>query len=117
MRSFSDLVRILEQSEGWRSAKLKADSRRAQQNGYFQMHYVYFLRSIRRPGKTYVGHTGDLEARLAAHNAGSCPSTSRFRPWQLVAYIAVLEEERAIGLERYFKSGSGHAFWRKRFLG
>ena len=80
------------------------------------MHYVYFLRSLSRPTKTYVGKTADVPARFAVHNAGGCPSTQRFRPWELVAYIAVRDQDMAEELERYFKSGSGHAFWHKRFL-
>ena len=80
------------------------------------MHYVYFLRSLSRPTKTYVGKTADVPAHFAVHNDGGCPSTQRFRPWELVAYIAVRDQDMAEELERYFKSGSGHAFWHKRFL-
>lgn len=80
------------------------------------MHYVYFRRSLSRPTKTYVGMTAHVDSRLAVHNAGSVPSTARFRPWELIGYVAVREEETAIHLERYFKTGSGHAFWHKRFM-
>ena len=80
------------------------------------MHYVYFLHSLSRLTKTYVGHTEDVNARLAVHNSGSVPSTARFRPWEIIAFLAVRDEQRAIELERYFKTGSGHAFWHKRFL-
>ncbi len=80
------------------------------------MYYVYFLRSLSRSVKTYVGHTEDVNARLAVHNSGSVPSTARFCPWELIAYIAVCDEQTAIALERYFKTGSGHAFWHKRFV-
>jgi len=80
------------------------------------MCYIYFLRSLSRPTKTYVGHTEDVTARLSVHNSGSVPSTARFRPWELIAYIAVRDEKTAVELERYFKSGSGHAFWHKRFM-
>lgn len=79
------------------------------------MHYVYFPRSLSRPSKTYVGMTEDVSARVAVHNAGGCPSTQRFRPWELVAFVAVQSQARAAELERYFKTGSGHAFWHKRF--
>jgi putative endonuclease len=79
------------------------------------MHYVYFLRSVSRPNKTYVGMTEDVDARLAVHNAGGCPSTERFRPWSLIAHVAVQTQSHAAELERYFKTGSGHAFWHKRF--
>ena len=74
------------------------------------MNCVYLLRSLGNPTKTYVGLTEDVTARLAKHNAGEVPSTSRFKPWMLVAYIAVPSRERATALERYLKSGSGHAF-------
>ncbi len=80
------------------------------------MHYVYFLRSLTRPTKTYVGHTEDVNARLSVHNSGSVPSTTRFRPWELISYIVVRDEQTSIDLEQYFKSGSGHAFWHKRFM-
>ena len=96
-----------------RSTRPKAVGRRRARN------YVVlrvFLRSLSRPTKTYVGKTADVSARLAIHNAGGCPSTHRFRPWELVAYIAVCDGNMAAELERYFKSGSGHAFWHKRFL-
>jgi putative endonuclease len=79
------------------------------------MHYVYFLRSLSRPTKTYVGMAEDVPARLAVHNTGGCPSTQRFRPWEMIAYVAVQSQAQAAQLERYFKTGSGHAFWHKRF--
>lgn len=75
--------------------------------------YVYLLRSLPRPRKTYVGMTDDICGRLTKHNEGGVPSTVRFKPWEMVAYVAVTDRDRAAALERYFKSGSGHAFARK----
>ncbi|MCX6998151.1 MAG: GIY-YIG nuclease family protein [Kiritimatiellaeota bacterium] len=80
------------------------------------MHYVYFLRSLSRSTKTYVGMTEDIAARFTVHNAGGCTATQRFRPWELIAYVAVPSLTHAADLERYFKTGSGHAFWHQRFL-
>jgi putative endonuclease len=77
------------------------------------MHFVYLIRSTSRPSKTYVGMTEDVESRLKAHNDGLCPSTSRFRPWELVTYLAVRSEDQARKLEQYLKTGSGHAFAHK----
>ena len=74
------------------------------------MHYVYLLRSLADVRQRYVGLTGDLRARLNAHNTGSSFHTAKFRPWKLVAYIAFADKTRAAGFERYLKSGSGHAF-------
>lgn len=79
------------------------------------MHYVYLLRSLANPKKTYVGMTEDVQNRLTVHNAGGCPCTSRYCPWELVAFVAVKNKERAVTLEQYFKSGSGHAFAHKHF--
>lgn len=78
------------------------------------MFYVYLLESIGQPGQRYVGTTGDVQARLIAHNAGRSPHTSKYTPWRLVTYLAFSDQERAMAFERYLKSGSGHAFARKR---
>ena len=77
------------------------------------MYYVYLLRSRANPKKTYVGMTDDVDKRLAKHNAGGSPHTARFRPWELVATIGVCSKTKAAALERYLKSGSGHAFAHK----
>jgi predicted GIY-YIG superfamily endonuclease len=60
--------------------------------------------------------TEDVAARLVVHNDGGCPSTARFSPWEIIAYIAVQAEKTAIELERYFKTGSGHACRHKRLV-
>ena len=52
------------------------------------MHYVYLLISESAPDQRYIGVTGDLKSRLADHNAGKSPHTSKFIPWRLVTYIA-----------------------------
>ena len=77
--------------------------------------YVYLLRSVTNPKKTYVGSSLDPKGRLAQHNAGDSPYTARFRPWQQVVTIEFLSEEKARTFERYLKSGSGHAFARRHF--
>lgn len=74
------------------------------------MHYVYLLQSESHPAERYVGLTGDLNNRLAKHNAGEVPHTSKFRPWALQNYTAFLTREQAAVFERYLKSGSGRAF-------
>ena len=72
---------------------------------------MYLLRSTANPKRTYVGYTElAVDARLADHNAGRVPHTSRNRPWEVVAVVSVPDKHKAMKLERYFKSGSGHAF-------
>ena len=78
------------------------------------MRYVYLLQSESSLDQRYVGITSDLKQRLAEHNAGKSPHTSKYVPWKLVTYVAFLDEQKAEFFERYLKSGSGHAFAKKR---
>jgi predicted GIY-YIG superfamily endonuclease len=78
------------------------------------MRYVYLLQSEAFVGQRYVGITSDLRKRLARHNAGSSPHTSKYAPWRLVTYVAFTDGQKAETFECYLKSGSGHAFARKR---
>jgi predicted GIY-YIG superfamily endonuclease len=75
-----------------------------------EMYYVYLIRSSSAPRQRYVGFTEDLKQRIADHNAGRNPSTSPYRPWGLITYLAFSDEELALSFERYLKGGSGHAF-------
>jgi len=76
--------------------------------------YVYFLEL--RNGDIYVGSTNDLKRRHKNHELGQVVSTRPFLPVKLKCYIGVETEPHARQLERYFKSGSGKAFAKKRFL-
>jgi len=79
------------------------------------MHYVDLMESLLDDGKRYIGYTEDLRRRLADHNSGKNISTAPHRPWRLRTYLAFSEKGQAVDFERYLKSGSGHAFARKRF--
>jgi predicted GIY-YIG superfamily endonuclease len=78
------------------------------------MHYVYLIESTAKPGERYVGLTADLKRRLQDHDTGKSPHTAKFRPWRIVTYVAFSDRVKAESFERYLKSGSGHAFARKR---
>ena len=78
------------------------------------MYYVYLIESVSRQGERYLGMTTDLKERLQKHNAGKCSHTSKFKPWKLTTYIAFTDRAKAEAFECYLKSGSGHAFARKR---
>jgi predicted GIY-YIG superfamily endonuclease len=78
------------------------------------MHYVYLIESEAVPGERYVGESDDLKRRLAEHNAGKSTHTAKAKPWRLVTYIGFSTRAQALSFERYLKSGSGHAFARKR---
>lgn len=79
------------------------------------MYYVYFLRSLTNPLKTYIGFTTNIEQRLNTHNSGGSIYTADYIPWKLVTYIAFDSEKKAIEFEKYIKVGSGHALAKKRF--
>ena len=75
---------------------------------------VYFLELSN--GDVYVGSTNDLRRRVQSHQAGDVTSTRGLLPASLRSYVAVPDETTSRRLERYFKSGSGKAFAKKRFL-
>ena len=79
------------------------------------MRYVYLIRSIPFPSKTYIGQTSDLKSRLNAHNQGQSPHTAKYKPWKMITYLAFENESKAVDFEGYLKSGSGRAFAKKRF--
>jgi predicted GIY-YIG superfamily endonuclease len=41
------------------------------------MKYVHLLQSVNHPNERYIGLTSDVEARLADHNGGKSPHTSK----------------------------------------
>ena len=76
------------------------------------MHYVYILRSISHPDRTYVGSTADLKKRLGAHNAGHSVHTSKYLPWKIEFYCAFPRKRKAENFESYLKS----AFWESIYI-
>jgi putative endonuclease len=73
------------------------------------MFYVYVLQSESDDG-LYIGFTTDLRLRLKQHREGKSFATSYRGPWKLIYYEAYLEEEDALGREKYLKSGGGRKF-------
>jgi predicted GIY-YIG superfamily endonuclease len=78
-------------------------------------HFVYVLKNADPLPRFYVGATSDVRGRMADHNAGRCPHTARYRPWQLHVVIVFPDEPKAIRFERYLKSGSGREFAKRHF--
>ena len=92
---------------------MKAARRSFSEGGGRFVKYVYLLQSLSHPEQRYVGLTADIKARLAAHNAGGSPHTSKHKPWKLVTLIRFEDDSRAAAFEQYLKSGSGRAFANK----
>ena len=80
-----------------------------------KFYYVYILVDITTETHHYTGVTEDLHARLAKHNAGEVPHTSKFKPWKIAVYFAFETKEKAAAFEAYLKTGSGHAFAKRHF--
>ena len=74
--------------------------------------YTYILKCV--DGKLYIGSTENLDRRLSEHQSGHVISTSNRRPLNLVYYEACLSKKTAGERERYFKTGYGREFLRKR---
>jgi len=77
--------------------------------------YVYLLESVSHPRQRYIGLASDVEARLAAHNAGQSPHTAKYRPWKLCLALAFADDDKATAFEAYLKTGSGWAFAKRHF--
>jgi predicted GIY-YIG superfamily endonuclease len=77
-------------------------------------HWVYIIQSVEHPEQFYTGLCSDIDARLAAHNAGQSPHTAKFKPWRLMSSHFFADPAVAAAFERYLKSGSGRAFAAKR---
>ena len=80
-----------------------------------KFYYVYLLVDIATETHRYTGVTEDLQARLAKHNAGEVPHTSKFKLWKVEAYFAFETKEKATAFEAYLKTGSGRSFANRHF--
>jgi predicted GIY-YIG superfamily endonuclease len=77
------------------------------------MKYVYLLQSLSHPNRRYAGLTNDLQQRIATHNQGGSPYTSKDVPWRIVIAIRFDDDQRASAFKQYLKTGSGRAFANK----
>jgi len=78
------------------------------------MIYVYVLQSLVYHNQFYVGSTINIEQHLSEHNSGKSTHTAKFKPWQLLVFIAFNEKSKAAGFEKYLKTSAGKAFANKR---
>ena len=76
--------------------------------------YVYILSCA--DGANYVGCTNNLARRLNQHKSGKVISTSKRLPIELKTYIVFTDMYRAYKFEKYLKSGTGRAFYKKRLV-
>lgn len=95
-----------------RPARHRLRLRRWQAGSSGYMYFTYVLQDSNK--KLYVGFCQDLTKRLHQHNTGKVKSTKYRKPLKLVYYEACLNKEKAVKREKYFKSGYGRGFLKKR---
>ncbi|MFW5819802.1 MAG: GIY-YIG nuclease family protein, partial [Bacteroidota bacterium] len=84
--------------------------------GFFDltvMYTVYVLQS-EKDGRLYKGFTKDLPRRIHEHNSGLTRSIKAYRPWKLVYSEPYSTLEGARRREKFFKTGEGRAFLKKK---
>ena len=70
------------------------------------MCYVYALQSVLKK-RIYIGQTIELNKRLQCHNNGAVKSTSKDKPWELIAIQKVDSISAARWIERDLKRSRG----------
>ena len=72
-------------------------------------YFVYILFS-QSGGRYYIGHTQDIENRLAEHNNGEGKFTSNYAPWTLMWSKAMPSRSEAMKLENKIKKRGARRF-------
>jgi len=75
-------------------------------------HYTYVL--LCSDDKFYIGSASDLQRRISEHESGNVSSTNYRRPVKLIYYEACLSKRDSQAREKYFKTGFGRAFLKRR---
>ena len=77
--------------------------------------YVYVLKN--KEGKIYIGQTDDLARRVEEHNDPDGHGyTSKYQPWVLVYQEELTSRQKAMGREKYLKTGVGREWIRNTVL-
>ncbi|MFB0515895.1 MAG: GIY-YIG nuclease family protein [Candidatus Neomarinimicrobiota bacterium] len=66
------------------------------------MFFVYVLRS-HPTGRTYIGHTDNLDRRTTEHNTDKSVATKQREPWELVGRLPRESRSEAMKLEAKLK--------------
>ncbi len=78
------------------------------------MYYVYIL--FCSDNTYYVGITENIKNRIIEHNSGLSFSTSYRLPVKLKWFCAFPNKNKAAIFEKYLKTGSENAFFKKRLV-
>jgi putative endonuclease len=70
------------------------------------MFNVYAIESLTIK-RIYIGQTKNIDERLRYHNSGYVKSTTKDRPWRLIALEKIENQNKARWLERSLKKSRG----------
>ncbi len=76
--------------------------------------YVAYVLKSKLSGTHYYGHTGNLQARIKAHNAGKVRSTKAYKPWKVIYKEEFMTKSEAYRREQFFKSIDGYNFLKSK---
>ncbi|GJQ63091.1 MAG: hypothetical protein SCALA702_21440 [Melioribacteraceae bacterium] len=71
------------------------------------MNYTVYILKSELNGRHYVGHTGDIDARLKAHNSGKVRSTKAYRTWKIIYKEEYPDKQSAYKREMEIKGYKG----------
>ena len=78
------------------------------------MFYVYLL-ECQDDRSWYIGYSSDLRRRFNDHQNGYGSRTTKLKKnWKLIYYEAYINNQDAIGREKFLKSGSGRKYLNKQ---
>ncbi len=80
-----------------------------------QNFFVYILKSLKDPAKSYIGFTRNINRRIEEHNSGTQTYSKRYAPWKIETYVVFSDIRKALAFEKYLKAGSGKAFVNNHF--
>lgn len=78
------------------------------------MYYVYVLQSQKNKKKYYGFTNKGVIDRLAEHNAGANSFTRQNGPFEIIYFEEYQDASFARKRERFFKTGHGRAFLKRR---
>jgi putative endonuclease len=80
--------------------------------GGFVGYYIYVLKSD--SGRSYIGHSKDIDNRVVEHNSGKNKATRGKGPWRLVYSEEFETRSEAVMRERYYKTVAGRIVLREK---
>jgi hypothetical protein len=80
------------------------------------MHCVYIFRSDAFPDQTHVGSTSDLKKRHTKRKSDISIHTNKFKPWDVLADVALFKKHLTQKFERYLKRGPDGKPWDDRTI-